>query len=171
MHRLVLRRQDNLVYTWACAWQEDMSQLITTSFKLGRMQAFWGHLQILCLCAVGPARPQALSLVTCQRSETICKHYVYAMWALLKVCFNRCCLGWMSHGEVACHFVYMGDKFKRMWAYKFKRVWAFSILCTSRAMNMWLNYVTMKFYVLCRPLKKVHQIYENFNIYYKCFDF
>jgi hypothetical protein len=36
---------------------------------------------------------------------------------------------------------------------------------------MWLNYVTIKFYILCRPLKKAHQIYENFNIYYECFDF
>jgi hypothetical protein len=35
---------------------------------------------------------QALSLVACKRSEAICKHSVYTMWVLLKVCFDRCCL-------------------------------------------------------------------------------
>jgi hypothetical protein len=29
---------------------------ITTSFKLGRMQAFWGYLQTLCLYDVGPTK-------------------------------------------------------------------------------------------------------------------
>jgi hypothetical protein len=54
--------------------------------------------------------------------------YVYALWVLLKLCFDRCFLGWASYGKVVCHFVNM-------------------------TINTRLDYVTMKFYILCRLIK------------------
>jgi hypothetical protein len=52
-------------------------------------------------------------------------------WVPLKVCFDFCFfVGWASYGEIACNFVNM-------------------------TMNIRLNYVTMKFYILDQLLKTV----------------